>query len=397
MAYDYINTTGTVVPDTANLREEVVTEWRAALGNNLATSPDTPQGVLITAETLAREGVVNNNAQLANQINPNLAEGVFLDAICALMGIERRVATRSTIAVVNLYGAAQTNVPAGSRATSTTGEVWTLARNAQIGSGGVGVGEFVCTVPGSVLCPIGGLNQVVDMVLGWESVANPVAAVPGQLGETDVELAARREVTLGRQGISTREAQVSGLYDIDGVSSVAFRENVTNAQQTIDGVVMVPHSIWACVDGGDQLAIAESLLKNKTDGAGYNGGTTQPVTDPWSGQIYQVKFDRPAYIDISVLVTVRQLRELVSAVDVIPQSIADWALGRIPRDSGLQIGTDCTAFEVAGAVNYFNPGFQVTDVKFTVASAPVTGTTVPVSIKQRGRILASWVTVVIVP
>lgn len=84
--YNYITSSGVIIPDTAEQRTAVENEFKAVFGQDLDISPETPQGVLITMETENRDAIVRNNAELANQINPDLAGGVFLDAIWALMG-----------------------------------------------------------------------------------------------------------------------------------------------------------------------------------------------------------------------------------------------------------------------------------------------------------------------
>ena len=89
MSYQYLLSTGAIVPDSSDLLSEVQTSFQSVFGSGLNTDPSTPQGVLITALTLARSSVVNNNAALANQINPNIAGGTFLDAIMALTGVQR--------------------------------------------------------------------------------------------------------------------------------------------------------------------------------------------------------------------------------------------------------------------------------------------------------------------
>lgn len=91
--YGYVTSTGVIVPDTSTTLDQVRSEYRAAFGDDLDTSAETPQGVLITAETESRDAVARNNADLANQINPNLAGGVFLDAIWQLTGGQRVRAT----------------------------------------------------------------------------------------------------------------------------------------------------------------------------------------------------------------------------------------------------------------------------------------------------------------
>src|SRR6185437_453506 len=84
--YDYVTQLqqGIILVDSALIQAQVEAEYRALFGNDLSLDANTPQGMLITAEVLARIAVADNNAALANQINPNVAGGIFLDAILAL-------------------------------------------------------------------------------------------------------------------------------------------------------------------------------------------------------------------------------------------------------------------------------------------------------------------------
>ncbi len=60
--YEYITLSGVIVPDTAVTRAIVEAEFKNAFGEDLITSPETPQGVLITNEVLARDSFLRNNA-----------------------------------------------------------------------------------------------------------------------------------------------------------------------------------------------------------------------------------------------------------------------------------------------------------------------------------------------
>ena len=95
--YDYITSTGVIIPDTSDTLVTVVDEFRTGLGQDLVVTNDTPQGVMIAMEVEGRDSVARNNGALANQINPDIAGGVFLDAIGALTRSSRRPATRSII------------------------------------------------------------------------------------------------------------------------------------------------------------------------------------------------------------------------------------------------------------------------------------------------------------
>ena len=84
--YKYIEPTGTIVADASTVRDDVAQLFKDALGANLDTNPSTIQGRLIDLQTNILVSVINNNAKLGNQINPDLAEKNFLDSILALTG-----------------------------------------------------------------------------------------------------------------------------------------------------------------------------------------------------------------------------------------------------------------------------------------------------------------------
>ena len=382
MTYEFVQNQGVVVPDTAEIYSQVLSEWQAAFGA-INADPSQPQGVMIAAETLAREAVANNNALLANQINPNMAQGVFLDAICALFGIERAPATPSKVAGVQLAGVASTAVPAGTIALDMAGNRWRSTRAVTLPA----TVDFESVETGAFPLPVGALNQLETQILGLETVYNPVAGVPGTSEQTDSALRVSRRQRLARQSISVSEAMASAVYDVAGVTSVAYRENTSSAPATIDGITLDPHSIWVCADGGDPTAIATALLRAHTGGAGFNGAQVVQVTDPHSRQTYPVKFDRPAYVPVSVTVTGRVLGDRsVNPEAIIPAAVATWARGDVTGDPGLQIGTDVSTFEIGFAVNAALPGFQVTAVELRRAGVPVVGNTLAISLLERALI-----------
>lgn len=343
--YQYIDDTGVIVPDTSAILGEVQDEYRAALGSDLVVTPDTPQGVLITAEAASRTEVVNNNAALANQINPNIAGGVFLDCIMALSGIQRQAATKSAISGVVLTGVAGTIIPAGSQAQTPLGDIFEIASDTVIGTGGTATATFYSAEYGPVTCAANSLTQILIGPLGWETVNNPNAATLGTTVQSDQSARAYRRNTLGFQGVALPVAITSALYAVDGVTSLAFRENVTAATATIDGISLVEHSIWACVRGGTDLDVAAALLENKSAGCNWNGATTVNVVEPASGQTYAVKFDRPDEVEILIKVTSPN-----GNTANIKQAVLDYVAGNISGLDGFVVGADVSPFEIAGAI-----------------------------------------------
>lgn len=358
MSYQYIDSTGAIVADTADTLTAVQNEFKAAFGSDLIVTADTPQGVLITAEALARDAVIRNNADVANQINPNLAGGIFLDAICALTGVERIPATRSSV-TAQVTGVPTTVIPAGSQAQTATGDVFYSAAIITLDGSGEGSGTFYSLEYGPIACGIGDLSQIVTGILGWETVTNADAATLGATVQSDVSLRAYRRNTLAIQGVSISEAITSALYAIDGVKSLSFRENTADTTATIDGISMVAKSVYVCVDGGTDAAVAAALLANKTCGAAWNGSTTVSVVDQFSGQTYSVSFARPSEVEISIQVTIRSGTSLTDPTTAVKNSIMAYVNGEMGDESGFTVGNDVSPFELAGAINQQNPSIFV--------------------------------------
>ena len=393
--FQYIDTLGTIVPDTSTTRDEVAAEWQAVFGADLVTTPETPQGVIITLQTEQRDAIARNNAELANQINPDIAGGVFLDALMSFTGGARRSATQSTISGVVFSGVPGTNIPAGSQAiASGSGQIFTTDNPYIIGSGGSVTGSMTAVEYGPIEVPVNGLDTVASAVLGWETVANPNAAVPGDLEESDIAARRRRLDTLAVQSMSVAEAVVSRVLSIPEVRSMSFRENTAATTQTIDGISMVAHSIYACVEGGSDADVAQALYDTKTAGAGYNGSETVTVVDPYSGQTASVKFDRPTQIPLLVRVTVKQTP--LDAQNIVRDAIMDYVNGDIPGGMGLTVGDDVYPFEFSGAINQVQPPLIVTNIEISTDGATWSTAPLTVGLDEVATLQRSAITVNIV-
>lgn len=262
MSYEYINSNGLIVPDTADLLSDVQQEFKDAFGQDLIVTPDTPQGVLITALTIVRDSLVRNNAALANQINPIISGGIFLDAILALTGYARFAQTYS-YAIVNMTGVAGSVIPQGVTIQNTNGDIFASNLPVTLNSLGQGSVTFTAIASGPIVATAGTLTTIVSGAIGLETVTNPADAILGTETESDVDAKVRRKVILALQGTSLPEAIISGLNKTTGVNSLAFLENVSNATQVIQGVTMISHSIYVCVDGGADTDVANTLNNKK--------------------------------------------------------------------------------------------------------------------------------------
>jgi len=360
-SYDYIIDRGVIVPDTASTRADVEAEFKTIFGNDLITDASSPAGRLITRIAETRDALARNNAEIANQINPDIAGGIFLDAIWALSGGGRNPSQRSTVNGVILGGVPGTVVPAGSVAVTVGGIRFELTANITLSPSGSATGQFVALQPGPISVSAGSLNRVISSVLGWETVTNPNPATPGRDRENDAHARRRRRQTLAQQTTSYGEAIISRLMSTPGVRSVNFLENFTGSPKTIDTVPLVEHSIWACVEGGSDTDIAQVLFDTKTAGANYNGSQSVIVTDQSNGQPYTVLFDRPSVADMEFKITVSKTD--IDVQRLIPEYVMQYANGELPGDVSFVVGADVSPWEIAGAINQLDPRINVRKVE----------------------------------
>lgn len=394
--FNYIESTGVVVADTAAIRDQVEGEYREVFGEDFIVDPATPEGSLIAGEVTSRQSVARNNAAVANQLNPAQAEGVFLDAIYALFGGARDAQTRST-AQCDCTGVAGTVIPVGSRAQSADGNVWRVSVAATIPSSGAVSVAFESEDFGPVLASADTITSIVDnSVLGWETVNNPAAATPGINTQNDSSTRLERRDQLAIQSRSTPEAVAARLSDVVGYGSHQFRENVTDASAVIDGVTLLPHSVWVAVAGGSDEDVAEALSLSKTDGANWNGSTSVMVTDPFSGQTGPVSFQRPTAVPLAVRVTVRASSGTDISNDIINAVVA-YAAGQVDGERGFVVGVDATPFEIGAAVNSEVPGVFVRLVEISEnPNSPTFGTNpIDIEIDEIPTVAASDITVVL--
>lgn len=394
--YNFVSSRGVVVPDTATTRAQVEAEWRKAFGQDLDLSPDTPQGVMVTAEVEARDAVARNNAEVANQINPDIASGIWLDAIWRLTGGYRRPATPSLLQGVQFGGQPGTLIPAGSEAVvADSGERFATVADITLDGAGVATGDMQSVNLGRIACPVGALDTIATTVLGWETVNNPVAAIVGTDEESDFASRQRRRNTLALQGISLSEAVTSRLYAVDGVRSLVFRENILPTSEVIDGITLAPQSVYACVSGGEDADIAQALLETKTAGAAWNGSVLVNVIDPFSGQTYPVRFERPTTVLLYIRVTVRATP--LDAESLVRNAIINYANGLNDGESGFAVGEDVSPFELAGAINQAEPRLFVMKVEIsTDGGLTYTTNDAVIDITQVATVTSGSISVVVV-
>jgi uncharacterized phage protein gp47/JayE len=361
--------------------------------------------------------------------DPDAADGVALEQLCALTGTTREAARASTV-TLTLTGTPTTVVPAGSRAstaatemefataadaTITAAAAWASSTAYVLGdrrthdgnvyqvttagtsasSGGptgtdaaiadntvvwryLGEGTGVIDAEASsvvldeVVAESGDIVTIETPVGGWSGVINVLDADLGAPIETDESLRMRRELELSAAGGPTPDAIRAALLDLDGVTSATVFYNDTDG--TVDG--MPPHSVEALVRGGDDQDIFDCLLANVAAGVKTHGTETGTAVDS-EGTSHAMEFSRPDEIEIYVDINVTYDATLwpTDGDDQIAAAIVAWGDARNTGADAVASAISAQAFKVAGV-------FDVTDVDIGTSASPTVGTTIAISPRE---------------
>lgn len=305
---------GFTADEIEDVRAAVAAEWQDAFATStdvpLNTNPESPAGQLVDSQTAAIVEKDTELLYLCNQFDPARNEGVFQDAIARIYFLTRKAAIPSS-AEISVTGRPGTIIPIEAQIQSAADDtVWQNSAAFAIGADGTAVGTFNCLTDGAIDALPGTLTQIVTVVAGWDTATNSAAAVPGNQRENRGAFEQRRFNSVALNSRGTVNAVYARLMQLDGVIAVCLRENKTSYPVVIDGIILGPHSIYASVLGGTNGAVATALYRTVSAGCDFNGNVSFSVTDPNTGVVETVKFDRPTALDCYVRLKVSNLSQI---------------------------------------------------------------------------------------
>jgi len=301
--------TGLVIPSSADVLAGAVTDINAAFGNKLTFVEGSAEQQLADTQAFV---VTQKNAALANtlaQIDPRTASGVWQDSQNKLYDLSRHPATATTV-LVRCSGKTGVTIPLGATIADAAMNLYQAITTGVIPAGGFIDLTFSCTVTGPIqVAP--GTVKIYTGISGWDSATNLVAGVPGRYVENRGDFERRRIASVARNGQGQVSSVVGEVGDIPGVIDVYGTDNKTGDPVVIDGVTLLPHSVYICVSGGTDQDIAQALYVNTSDGCQYTGNTSVSVTvaenyvPPYP--VYTSKFQRPEDLQFYFSTTVQNL------------------------------------------------------------------------------------------
>lgn len=300
--------TGFSVQEPQEVREEIAQSWINAFKSDdtpdINTAPETPQGQIIDAETLAITQKDAELAFLANMFNPKTARGIWQDALAEIYFIKRKKAVNSRCYCV-LTGLNGTVIEKGSKIQSSADSTyWDLLETVTINGNSSVTALFECESEGAVIASPNTLNKIITTVAGWDTVNNSQSATVGSLEESQQAFEKRRYDSVALNSVGTTASVFSRVNQIDDVVGCYVVDNKTNVNKIIDDYLLKPHSIYVAVIGGSNQDIAEAIYRSLSAGCDYNGNTQITVVDPHTHAKEKVTFMRPTLQNVYIKVNV---------------------------------------------------------------------------------------------
>jgi hypothetical protein len=231
-------------------------------------SPDTTSGNStnqfiqeLTNMTISQQ---NQYVWLSGTIyNPNNAQGIFLEGICAFSNLSKNLGTKSTV-TCQVTGLPNLTIPAGNVVINpNTNDKFTNLEPIFINNIGTGSGLFTALEFGKIPVDANSITQIQRNFPGWSTVNNSSAGSIGLLAQTDTQLRNIRKYALALNSTGWFDAMNSALTNFlnqDGTAidpNTNFKyvlgyyifENNTNQAITLpyDTITVLPHSVYITI------------------------------------------------------------------------------------------------------------------------------------------------------
>ncbi|WP_048996451.1 baseplate J/gp47 family protein [Burkholderia multivorans] len=390
------NTTGVVLPAEADILSGVQADINSAFGGGVNPALNTPQGQLAQSFAAIIGDKNNQIAEIANQVNPDYADGRWQDAIGRIYFLDRNPA-QPTVLQVTCVGLSGTVIPVGATVSDANGNLYACTTAGTIPAGGSITLQFSALVAGPT--PVPATVSIYQAISGWDT-ATVVSGVVGNNVESRSDFEYRRQNSVALNGRGSLPSIYAAVFDVSGVLDVYVAENTTSAPITLgsSNYTLAPHSIYVAAVGGASADIAQAIWLKKDVGADYNGNTSVTVTDTSGYNIpyptYTVKYQIAAPLPILFAVQIANNANLPADIVTQVQNaiISAFAGG----DGGPRARIGSTIF----ASRFYSPvaalGVNVSILSILIGTTAANQTSVQVGIDQVPTVTAANISVTLV-
>lgn len=289
-----VTATGIETDSLTDLVASFTASFETIYGADINLDSDSPDGQLMYIFLQVVVDLLDLITQVYNSFDPDYAIGRVLDQRVALNGIQRQAGTFSTTPISITVTEALTlkgldTFPDDPYTVSdNAGTQWFLeATHSFVGSGTSSL-SFRAATPGAALTVVNTITSPITIVLGVDSINNPLTQTSvGINEETDAALKVRRLKSVSLSSIGYLQGLLAALENINGVSSAFVYENTDDSP---DGDGVPGHSIWVIVAGGTDAEIANVIYVKRNAGCGMFGAQSYEIVQV-DGSSFTVYWD----------------------------------------------------------------------------------------------------------
>jgi uncharacterized phage protein gp47/JayE len=325
----YIDETGYHYPDYPTCLAYYQDAYREIYGNDVYLEPDSQDGQWMAVQAQAFYDTAALGAAVYNSFSPMTASKDALSRNVRLNGIKRQVPSLSNVDL-DIVGQAGTSIVDGVAINKVTNSKWMLPALVVIPVSGTITVNAVAAELGATQSAPGEIDVIGTPTRGWQTVTNPLAAVPGAPVESNAELRRRQAVSTALPSLTVLDGTIGAVANVTGVTRYAGYENDTKVTDA-DGIP--GNSIAIVVEGGAVQDIVNAIGTKKTPGTG-TFGTTDGIFYDTYGLPKEIHFFRPTIATVTTEITLKALQGYTTGYeDQIAQAVTDFY-------NSLKIGSD---------------------------------------------------------
>ena len=398
---------GFQIPASSAILAGVQTDMAAAFGGNLNPGLTTPQGQLASSQAAIINDANSTFLWITNQFDPALSSGRWQDGLAYIYFLTRNPA-EATVVTAQLTGATTGTVviPQGALAQAVDGNIYSSTGTVTINTSGTATVGFVCNTTGPIACPANTLTRIYQAIPGWDTVNNSGSGTTGVNTESAQAFEARRAASVALNSMGPAPAVQAAVLATPGVLDAYTYDNSSASPVTIQGQTIAANSLYCCVSGGTNAAVAQAIWTRKAPGCAYTGSTSVTVYDENSGYVspypsYTVSFQRPTSLPFFFAVSIKSGPGVPSNALTLIQGAINATFTGVENDSNFQsvetrarIGGTVYASDYYTNIALLGPWAKIVSIQIgttnvtgaVITSSTISGTTLTVGSTSSGSV-----------